>query len=119
MKTTIITPKVSEAIASQTQQIFKSFIYLGKRFTPVRQFTASEDALGLRLPLRSIGISNYKGGIFTVANHISDQYDYDTFYKKAKSVGAGEIDVFLTSISGDKIEVVPCTNELFRLRASF
>lgn len=90
----------------------KSFIYLGKKFTPVRQFSTSESKRALQLPLRSIGISNYSGENYKVHNHISDQWSYDEFYKKASKIGAGEIDVFLMN----KKEVVPCENELFELK---
>jgi hypothetical protein len=78
----------------------EQFKYLGKMVKPLRQFTKEEEARGLRLPLRSIGIDNYRG-----------KWDYDKFYAKAKKAGAGEIDIF--EYCG--IKVVPCSNELFQI----
>ena len=87
----------------------KSFKLYGQLFTPVRKLTEAEQILGIGLPLRSTGISNYDN----FSNHISSEWNYEKFYEKAKKVGAGEIDVFLMN---KKITVVPGTNELFELK---
>lgn len=94
----------------QQQTKPKPFYYLGFKFWPKRQFTKSEKDDGIRLPgLRSIGISNYKGDMYKVQNHISAEWNYDDFYKAAKKAGAGKIDVFIMNMT----IVVPCQNELF------
>lgn len=86
----------------------KKFKYLGMYFTPLRQFTPRENALGIGLPFRSVGISNYGGDL---NNWVSAGWSHEAFYEKAKAAGAGELDVFLWRGK----TVVPCSNELFEL----
>lgn len=89
--------------------IFESFIYNGLKITPLRNLTPVEKKKGLRLPLMSIGISNYQESIKNRENDV--YYNYNDFYTQAKSVGAENIDVF----NYKDFEVIPCNNELFRL----
>ena len=89
----------------------KPFIYNGMRLTPLRELTQSEVNQGLKLPFTSIGVSNYQN-----VPHLNRQtdipYNYINFYVKAKLAGAENIDVFLYK----GMEVVPCTNELFKIK---
>lgn len=86
-----------------TKPTQKSFKYLGYTFTPVRQFTSEESALGFRLPL------SYLDKRRLDVNGKDNQFNYDDFYKAAKTVGAGEIDVFKMNNS---LLVVPCSYTL-------
>jgi len=82
----------------------KQFKYLYRTFTPVRRFTKSEEAAGIKLPLKSTGIGNYDWCQ-------TNTWDHTKFYERAQKAGAGDYDVFL--FHGK--EVVPCENELFFL----
>ena len=86
----------------------KAFIYNGLRIAPKRKFTKKEEyeKLGLKLPLLSMGVSNYEFKPTDVA------WDYVEFYKVAKENGCGDIDVFICK----GVEVVPGTNELYHLK---
>lgn len=96
----------------------KSFMYLGQKFTPVRQFTSDEREAGLLVVGSSTGISNYKD--MPALSHISSDYSYDDFYAAAKKAGAENIDIFyMGELRTPKkcIEVIPCQNELFTFNA--
>jgi hypothetical protein len=84
----------------------ESFTYKGQKFTPMRKFNSSEEREGFVIrKLRSIGIHNYKD-----RESILNTWNWEEFYEQAKTVGAGEIDIF----SWRGIKVVPCENELFQ-----
>jgi len=85
------------------------FHYLGMEFTPLRQFNKQEKEIGLSLPMRTIGISNYDKELMPIHTRISAKWNYEAFYAEAKKVGADKIDIFMWQGK----QVIPCGNELF------
>lgn len=63
----------------------KSFIYQGRRFTPVRSFTPAGAGLSLYQLTRIFGFRR------TV---MLDGYDHTDFYQAATRAGAADIDLF-------------------------
>lgn len=81
----------------------KTFKYLGYTFTPVRQFTEKENALGLRLPISHLDKPRLN------VNGKDNQFNHDDFYKAAKTANADQIDIFEMA---DETLVIPCSYTL-------
>lgn len=80
----------------------KSFKYLGKEFTPIRNFIGREGSFrSISKRLNSIGINNYTG-----------DWDWDAFFEAAKKANVKQVDLY--KMNG--ITVCPCGNELFEYR---
>lgn len=85
----------------------KSFKYLGLTFTPVRNFTKSEQDTGIGLPFYSIGVSNYTTN--PAMCKITNKWSWEGFYEVAKERNM-VVDIYLLN---HKAQVIPCQNELF------
>jgi len=96
-----------EFVNAQIKETEGCFFYLNMKLKPIRKFTKAESKKGIGLPLKSIGVSNYKNSRDSETN-----YSHKDFYEAAVKKGLDYADVFLLN---DSFEVVPCENELFKL----
>jgi hypothetical protein len=84
------------------------FVYNGMEFVPVRKFKVYENFNYVTNRCNGgLGVHNYDKD---VRKDKVSHWSWNGFYNEAKKVGAGEFDIFLMN---DRVEVVPCQNELF------
>lgn len=86
-----------------------TFTYLGETFQPCRQFTKKElkgNCLG-----RGTGFHNQNERAVDKLNFVTNDYNYNEFYKVAREVGANQCDIFLWHGK----QIIPCSYELFYL----
>lgn len=100
-----------KTIASKISSNFldlPAFTYLGETFQPYRQFTKKElkGCIG-----RSTGFHSKNDRAVDKLNFVTNDYNYNEFYKAAKEVGADQCDIFLWHGK----QIIPCSYELFYL----
>lgn len=83
------------------------FNYNGFTFEPIRQFNEKENAMDFGQFIKKLTDHDWQNE----AQFCRNRWNYDDFYKAAKNVGGGEMDIFLC-LENRKL-YVPSAPELY------